>query len=133
MLVSALQTVLCIDDDVENTALRRALLESLGFRVLTANNGPDGLALIAGSAPDILLLDYRMPGMDGGEVARRAKQLRPELPIVMLSAHVEVPGEALEHVDCFIVKGEPIDLLFGRMRQLMRPSKPRAKRRSRAG
>jgi CheY-like chemotaxis protein len=121
MLPSSPLTVLCIDDDVENTELRRQLLEGLGFSVLTANTGPDGLALITTQAPDIVLLDYRMPAMDGGQVAERAKKLRPGLPIVMLSAHVEVPREALEHVDCFIVKGEPVELLFGRMRQLMVP------------
>ena len=116
-----LPTVLCIDDDVENTELRRQLLESLGFRVLTANNGADGLAIISDESPDIVLLDYLMPGMDGAQVAEHAKRLRPGMPIVLLSAHVDVPGEALRHVDCFVVKGEPIDLLFGQMRKLMQP------------
>lgn len=114
-------TVLCIDDDVDNTLLRAQLLESLGFRVLTANSGADGLALISDASPDIVLVDYTMPGMDGGLVAECAKQIRPRLPIVMLSAHVDVPQEALRWVDCFVVKGEPIELLLGRMRELMKP------------
>jgi len=126
-----LRTVLCIDDDVENTALRRRLLESLGFRVLTANNGAEGLAIISDESPDIVLLDYFMPGMNGGEVAEHAKRLRPGLPIVLLSAHVDVPGEALRHVDCFVVKGEPVELLFGQMRKLMtKPAAGSAKRRA---
>lgn len=119
MTWDGLHTVLCIDDDVQNTDLRRQLLESLGFRVLIANNGADGLAMICDEPPDIVLLDYLMPGMDGSQVAREAKRLRPGLPIVLLSAHVDVPGEALQHVDCFVVKGEPLDHLLGRMRDLI--------------
>src|SRR3954463_7624210 len=125
------QTVLCIDDDPENTELRRQLLESLGFRVLTANSGRDGLELIGRERPDILLLDYFMPEMNGAEVAERAKKMRPEMPIVMLSAHVEVPSEALRCVVFFGGKGEPVDELFGRMRQLMVPPVRSVKKKAR--
>jgi CheY-like chemotaxis protein len=115
MIHGPIHTVLCIDDDPESTELRREMLESAGFRVLTANNGPDGLALVAGDRPDIVLLDYLMPGMDGGEVAGRIKALRPDLPIILLSAHLQVPAEALRWVDCYMVKGSPVEHLFGRI------------------
>lgn len=136
MPTSPFQTVLCIDDDVENTELRRQLLESLGFRVLIAHNGRDGLDSIAREGPDLVLLDYAMPEMDGGQVAEQARKLRPKLRIVMLSAHLEVPGEALRHVDCLVAKGEPLERLFGQMRELMAPPvrsvRTSARKRSRA-
>jgi len=95
------------------------ILESQGYRVFTAENGPDALALFASEAIDLVILDYSMPGMHGGVVAEKMKKLRPAVPILMLSAYVDLPGETLALVDLSITKGEPIQVLFGAVADLL--------------
>ena len=64
-----------------------------------AENGPEALELIERERPDILITDIRMPGCDGLELIRRAKELRPELEIVIISgyAHFEYAQTAIRY------------------------------------
>jgi len=81
--------VLVIDDDA---AVRRVLTESLrsiGYKVLEAADGPSGLAKLDAQAPDLLLVDFAMPGMNGAEVAKAARARRPELPIVFATGYAD--------------------------------------------
>ena len=82
------------------------ILESQGYRVVTAENGPDGLAIFSAEPIDLVVLDYKMPGMNGDVVAERMKQLKPSIPILMLSAYVDLPSETLALVDRYLTKGE---------------------------
>lgn len=112
--------VLCIDDDPTGLEIRKVLLEAFGYRVTTALNGPDGLRLLNSRHTDLVLLDYQMPGMNGGEVAARAKQLRPETPILMLSALPALPLEApAEFIDAFVWKGDPTAQLLSTLERLL--------------
>jgi CheY-like chemotaxis protein len=104
--------ILCVDDEVNGLDVRKALLASRGYRVLTATNGPDALVLFSSEAMDLVILDYRMPGMNGDIVASRMKELRPDLPIIMLSAYVDLPNETLTLVDRVVMKGEPPTVLL---------------------
>lgn len=104
--------ILCVDDEAVGLGVRKMLLESRAYRVLTAENGPDALVLFSSERLDLVVLDYRMPGMNGDTVARRMKELRPDLPIILLSAYVDLPGETLALVDRFVMKGEPPALLL---------------------
>jgi sigma-B regulation protein RsbU (phosphoserine phosphatase) len=89
----ALGTVLLIDDGPENRMLLRAILERAGYRVLTADSGQAGLGLLEQHLPDLIVLDYMMPEMDGAEVARRvrAAEKTQDIPIIMLTASQEEP------------------------------------------
>ncbi|MFN3944236.1 MAG: PAS domain-containing protein [Allosphingosinicella sp.] len=83
----AAATVLVVDDDSD---VRRFLADSLGdlgYRVEEAEDGPSALTRIEGGAPDLLLVDYAMPGMTGAEVADRARSLRPDLPVLFASGY----------------------------------------------
>ena len=74
---------------------------------------------------DLVLLDYVMPGMDGGTVAQQIKGRNPLVPVIMVSAN-HVPKEALNCADCFIVKGQGPALLLDQIRKLLAPlSDPR--------
>lgn len=99
--------VLCVDDETVGLHFRKVVLESKGYRVLTADNGPEALALFCLEPVDLVILDHRMPGMDGSVVAERMKQLKPSVPILMLSAYLDVPSETLRLVDKYVTKGQP--------------------------
>jgi CheY-like chemotaxis protein len=105
-------TILCIDDEALGLQIRRTVLEHAGYRVLTAEDGPAGLALFRGHAVDGVVLDYYMPDMDGGAVAETMRRERPEVPIMLLSAYINLPPETVALVDVTLLKGEgPLELL----------------------
>ncbi len=107
------KTVLCVDDHRETLVIRRMLLEVAGYAVMTASSGAEALQLMEQAAVDAVVLDYRMPGMDGGELAARLRQMRPGLPLIMLSGYAaEIPAEVLKLVDAFVIKGQSPSVLL---------------------
>ena len=78
--------ILLVDDDAEIIESLRLALEAHDYEVLIARDGNQGLALIEREAPDLVILDVRMPGMDGIEVCRRLRKMSPEVRIIFLSA-----------------------------------------------
>jgi len=82
------ETILAVDDTPMNLRLVEGCLQSSGYRVITAGDGPRALELFAAETPDLVLLDIAMPGMDGFETCRRARALAGgmETPIVFLTA-----------------------------------------------
>jgi len=105
-------TLLCIDDEANVLAIRKMLLESVGYRVLLAESGPQGLDLLQREHVHTVILDYRMPEMTGAEVAERIRAIRPWLPIIMLSAYVDLTERQLKDVDAYVTKGESPDVLL---------------------
>ncbi len=81
-------TVLIVDDTLAGRETLRALLGPANYRLEFAMNGPEALATAADLAPDLILLDVMMPGMDGFEVCRRlrADHRLAEVPIIMVTA-----------------------------------------------
>ncbi len=82
---AAAPLILTVDDEPEVRASLRAYLEDLDFRVLEAPNGRAGIELIEREAPDLVLVDLRMPEVDGLDVLAYARQLRDELPVIVVS------------------------------------------------
>ena len=83
--------ILVVDDDPDALEIVGTFLESRGYRVLTAKDGKEALALLEEARPSLLLLDVMMPGMDGWEVSRIIKN-HPEYSdtrVVMLTARGE--------------------------------------------
>jgi CheY-like chemotaxis protein len=79
--------ILVVDDDEEvRAAIGRALGE-LGYPVREAADGAAALAALAEGLPDLVILDYRMPGMDGAEVARLIAEREPGLPVIFSTGH----------------------------------------------
>ena len=105
-------TLLCIDDEPTVLTVRKMLLESVGYRVLLAESGPQGLKILQSENVQTVIVDYKMPEMTGSEVAARIRAIRPELPIIMLSAYVDLTPEQLKNVDAYVTKGESPDVLL---------------------
>ena len=84
-------TVLLVDDDPLIAGSTAALLEDLGHRVVEAHSGAEALRrLNEGLAPDLMITDYAMPGMTGGELSREVRDLRPGLPILLATGFAEM-------------------------------------------
>ena len=82
-------SVLVIDDDPDVRGFIVTSLEELGYRVREASDGRAGLAAIERETPDLVILDFIMPGMSGADVARRIHAKRPDQPILFVSGYSE--------------------------------------------
>jgi len=121
------KSILFIDDNKELLSLMHISLQRLGFDVLLASSGPQGLHVLASQPVDLVIVDYKMPDMDGEAVALAVRQMNPLMPIIMYSAALEdIPSRALELVDEFISKQEPFtNLLYQIPRVVVRRDRPR--------
>jgi CheY-like chemotaxis protein len=99
------KVVLCIDDELVGLAVRKTLLEHAGYTVLTAPNGPEGLRLFEREVVDAVVLDYFMPGMHGTEVALQMRESKPDVPILLLSAHLGLSERVDSLVNAYMIKG----------------------------
>jgi DNA-binding NtrC family response regulator len=84
------ETLLIIDDDDANCRLIKAIFSAEGMDVAAAHDGQSGIDRVRTEPPDVILLDLRLPGLDGLEVLAKLKQEVPALPVVMLTAHQDV-------------------------------------------
>ena len=107
--------VLCVDDERVGLHVRKLLLERSGYSVLTANDGRTGLALFEQNPVDVVVLDYAMPGMHGGEVAARMRAAKPDVPILLLSAYVGLPSDVTGLVNVYMTKGEGAPALLEKL------------------
>ncbi len=82
--------ILLVDDDADFRWVTGNVLRNAGYEILEAEDGRAALHLLKHAIPDLILLDYRMPGADGLEVAARLLKIAPGIPIVMLTAYGEV-------------------------------------------
>jgi PAS domain S-box-containing protein len=85
----ASRSILVIDDDPDVRGFMVETLEEQGYRVREASAGEEGLAEVAREAPDLVILDFIMPGMSGAEVASRILETRPDQAILFVSGYSE--------------------------------------------
>ena len=115
--------VLVVDDErAVRNALRRAFTLA-GYEVSEAQDGSQALATLTNSAPDAVVLDVLMPGMDGLEVCRRMRAAGDRTPVLMLTARETVADRVAgldAGADDYVVKPFDLDELLARIRALMR-------------
>ncbi len=111
--------ILCIDDEDLGLEIRKIVLEREGFTVLTAHDGVTGLSIFESEPVDAVILDYAMPGMDGGQVAIILRQRNPEIPILMLSAYVVLPEHVMSVVNFSATKGDGAFSLVNKLKELL--------------
>jgi DNA-binding NtrC family response regulator len=91
-------TVLLVDDEVEFRDLLEKRLRKRNLELLSAGSGEEAIEILSREPVDVVVLDVRMPGMDGRETLREIKRLEPEVEVIMLTGHasVEVALEGME-------------------------------------
>jgi CheY-like chemotaxis protein len=112
--------LLCVDDRAASLEVRRLILEREGYEVLTASDGAAGLELFAARSVDLVVLDYHMPELNGAAVAQKMRALKPEVPVIMLSAYFEAPAEAANFIDAYVTKGQNPRVLLEQIYHLIR-------------
>jgi CheY-like chemotaxis protein len=110
--------ILCIDDADIALRVRKLLLGHEGYNVLTASSGEDGLELFKQNPIELVIADHFLSGKTGIEIAREMKGLRPEVPILIMSAAIDKP-DGLEFADGFLAKGESPHVLLETIAQLL--------------
>ncbi|KNG95619.1 phosphate regulon transcriptional regulator PhoB [Pseudaestuariivita atlantica] len=127
--MSTQPTVLVVEDEAAQRDVLSYNLEAEGFRVLRAETGDEALLMVAENAPDIIVLDWMLPGVSGIEVCRQVKA-RPatrNTPIIMLSARSEEVDRVrgLETgADDYVVKPYSVVELMARVRAQLRRTRP---------
>ncbi len=113
-------TILCIDDDPKTLELQKTILETNGYTALVAPDGPSGITLASEHPVDAVVLDFRMPGMDGGEVAEALWKQQPDLPIVICSGFLDAVPEWLRwFAAAFLQKGDGPQVLLAAVQELL--------------
>jgi two-component system chemotaxis response regulator CheY len=92
---------LVVDDEEAIGYVFERYLAIKGYRVSVVQSGAQALEVFGADAPDLVITDYKMPGMNGDELLRRLRASRPGLPAVMISANPIDVGPMLEHVAFF--------------------------------
>lgn len=92
------QQILVIDDDSAITKLVTSLLTNEGFDVLSASSGLEGIDVVESRFPDLILLDQKMPGLDGMATFSAIQKINPEIPVIFITAEHE-PAAVLKALD----------------------------------
>jgi CheY-like chemotaxis protein len=118
-------TVLLVDDDAANLAVLQEALESEGITVVGgAVDGASGVEMAGRLAPDVVLMDLRMPGMDGFEATQAIRANRSWIQVVILTAYEDLLTRSAEEVGAFayLVKGCSSELMRDVIHQAWRRS-----------
>lgn len=101
-------TLLCIHRD----PAQLSLLQENGYKLVTATNGSEGLRLLMKRSVDAIVIEYHLGLLDGAVVASEIKKAKPQIPIVMLADHLELPDGALKSVDALVTKADGAHFLW---------------------
>jgi two-component system, OmpR family, response regulator CpxR len=106
------KTILCVDDNEQALSIRKVMLETRGYRVLTCTDGRQALDTFKSGGVDLLLSDLLMPGLDGADLVQQVKELSPATPAILFSGKIKAYDKDT-HADVFLPKGMyvPAELL----------------------
>jgi PAS domain S-box-containing protein len=98
-------SILVIDDDQDVRRFLTDSLDSFGYAVFQAEDGTAGLDALSRLSPDLIILDYAMPGMTGAEVAQKVRLRAPNLPIIFASGHADTSAlDAVMHHNSIVLR-----------------------------
>lgn len=117
-------TILAVDDDPDILEALDLLLEDEGYRIILATDGKSAQRSIQRQTPDLVLLDIRLPDINGIDLAKEMKKNKntQDIPIILFSANYNIKKSDVAHADDFISKPFDIDDLTGRIKRVIKPS-----------
>lgn len=122
--------VLLVDDDEKLRHSLRGVLEDHGIEVVgEAGDGVEGVALSWKLSPDVVLMDYRMPGMNGIQAVEEIKQSSADTEIILLSAHEETilqTDAGIAGAIRYVVKGAPVSTILSSIKEAWRAKQEEA-------
>lgn len=106
------KTILCVDDNEQLLSIRKVILETRGYRVVTANSARQALEIFKAGQIDLVLTDLVMPEVDGTELIDKIKAISPNTPAILFSGKIRI-FERDTRADVFLPKGmyAPAELL----------------------
>ena len=115
-----MKTILVVDDDEAIRTLLQEELEDEGYKVLIATNARDALKMVASEALDLVILDVRMPGMDGLEALPRILGIKEGLPVIMNTAYSQYQDSFMSWAaDAYVVKSSDLTELKDKIKELV--------------
>ena len=106
------RTILCVDDNEQALSIRKVMLETRGYRVVTSASGEEALRRFQEGGIDLLMTDLIMPGIDGSKLIEAVKAISPQTPAILLSGRIRICDRETQ-ADVFLPKGmyAPAELL----------------------
>ena len=115
-----MKTILVVDDDDAIRTLLKEELEDEGYKVLIATNARDALKMVAAEPLDLVVLDIRMPGMDGLEALPRILGIKEGLPVIMNTAYSQYQDSFMSWAaDAYVVKSSDLTELKEKIKELV--------------
>ena len=115
-----MKPILVVDDDEGIRALLTAELTDEGYRVLSATNARDALKMVETEPMDLVILDIRMPGMDGLEALPRILGLKEGLPVILNTAYTQYQESFMSWAaDAYVVKSSDLTELKDKIQELL--------------
>src|SRR5205085_9680365 len=97
------RTILCVDDNEQSLSIRKVMLETRGYRVVTCTSGRDAVQVFKNGGIDLVLSDLVMPDFDGAKLVQAVKEVSPETPAILFSGKIRVYEDT--RADVFLPKG----------------------------
>jgi len=116
-----IRTILCIDDEELALSVRKMVLESAGYVVLTAANATQGLEVFKANYVDLVISDHLLPPTTGSDFVAELRRLSPNLPIMILSGEIVFP-DAVEPPDYYLHKLEGPTEMIAKVRSVILPA-----------
>ncbi|MCL4512836.1 MAG: response regulator [Candidatus Eremiobacteraeota bacterium] len=115
--------ILVVDDYPLARSMYEEFLESKGFSVITASTGEEALSFLKGGSFDLVLLDYRLPDMDGVQVLRILRKNSKEIPVIMITSNNlkdTIEQAVTEGISSYLLKPVQMNLLLERIQQAVK-------------
>ncbi len=120
-----MKTILVVDDDKNLRRLYQEELEAEGYRIALATNGRQALDLISREKPDLIVMDIRMPEMDGLEAMVRILREHGQMPVILNTAYSSYQDNFLTWAaDGYLIKSSELEPLKAKIKEIFQPSGP---------